>query len=580
MLRGIDQDSWDQSGLTFAILPGGDPSLRFEIENGVLKLKDGVALDWDVQTSYSITVTVTDTFGATCDQVFTINVTDQGDPPNNNPDSLTFATGRTTANVLENRPGATVGFLLASDPDQNDFGQLTYELISDPDNLFVLSGTELKLQGGKSLDIAVPSHSATVRVWDAHGGFRDQVFTINSIPEGSANQPPVISVSGQLSWTINDIATVAPFKFLGFSDAEDDATTPPTPITVIVNFNGANGTFQNFPSQTDFPNITYTSTAGYLVVSGTNSDVTAFLRTVKFNPENHTPDQGNFLTDFRVTVIDSNDAMSEQHVTVDATSTGIATDNVAPTITVDPNGGQVAWQTTDILPVNPFKSLTFADTEDGASNPPGLLSVIVTFAGSQGNFLPLAASDIPAGVTLIYTEGANVLRVLGATEQQLNDIMHKLQFDPKDRPDQVDAPAQRTTFDIELIDSQGDSTSAVVTVDATAANLGPNGITLVGGNVREDTGINQSVGDLHAVDPNGDAIDHYVVKNSAGGRFSVQKDANNVWHLIVTGALDYDTPGGDLNSTQSRGWREGHSLVRGEDRGRRFPRPQGCRGNR
>ena len=548
VLRGIDQDSWDQSGLTFAILPGGDPSLRFEIENGVLKLKDGVALDWDVQTSYSITVTVTDTFGATCDQVFTINVTDQGDPPNNNPDSLTFATGRTTANVLENRPGATVGFLLANDPDQNDFGQLTYELISDPDNLFVLSGTELKLQGGKSLDIAVPSHTATVRVWDAHGGFHDQVFTINSIPEGSANQPPLISVSGQLSWSINDIVTVAPFKFLGFSDAEDDATTPPTPVTVIVNFHGANGIFQNFPSQTDFPNVTYTSTSGYLVVSGTNADVTAFLRAVKFNPTNHTPDQGNFLTDFRVTVIDSNDAMSEQHVTVDATSTGIATDNVAPTITVDPNGGQAAWQTTDILPVKPFKDLNFADPEDGASNPLGLLSVSVTFTGSQGNFLPLAAGDIPTGVTFVYTEGGNVLRVVGATQQQLNDIMHKLQFDPTNRPLEVDAPAQRTTFDIELINSQGDSTSAVVTVDASAANLGPNGITLVGGNVPEDTGINQSVGDLHAVDPNGDAIDHYVVKNSSGGRFSVQKDANNVWQLIVTGALDYDTPGGDLQS--------------------------------
>ena len=89
MLEGHDPDR--RSGLTYALAPNGDPSGRFEVVNGVLKLIDGVSLDYETATSYTVTVRVSDGHGGFKDQAFTINVQNvEVEPANQNPDSLTF----------------------------------------------------------------------------------------------------------------------------------------------------------------------------------------------------------------------------------------------------------------------------------------------------------------------------------------------------------------------------------------------------------------------------------------------------------------------------------------------------------
>ena len=71
-LTGFDTNSGD--AVTVALALDGDPSGRFEVVNGVLKLKDGVSLDYETATSYEVGVRVSDGHGGLKDGIFTIFV--------------------------------------------------------------------------------------------------------------------------------------------------------------------------------------------------------------------------------------------------------------------------------------------------------------------------------------------------------------------------------------------------------------------------------------------------------------------------------------------------------------------------
>lgn len=73
------------------------------------------------------------------------------------------------------RVGSSVGTLDGDDPDDDS---LTYSLVSNPNNMFSISGTRLILN--KALDFeTATSHTIQVMAKDAYGGQKIQTFTIN-----------------------------------------------------------------------------------------------------------------------------------------------------------------------------------------------------------------------------------------------------------------------------------------------------------------------------------------------------------------------------------------------------------------
>ncbi len=118
----------------------GTDAASFEVVNGQLKLKDGIAANYEVQNSYSVTVTATDSGGLTTTQSFTVTINDINDAPT---DIEISRTG-----LMDNTDGAEVGTLTTTDEDAVDSHTYT---VSD-DRFEVTSTGLLKLKTGQSID--------------------------------------------------------------------------------------------------------------------------------------------------------------------------------------------------------------------------------------------------------------------------------------------------------------------------------------------------------------------------------------------------------------------------------------------
>ncbi|MEL7252910.1 MAG: PA14 domain-containing protein [Pseudomonadota bacterium] len=139
---------------------------RFEVVNGELRLREGVALDHEDAASVQVEVTVTDSGGATLTESFTIEVTDVNEGPSD------VALSDTT--VAENAVGAVVGTISVVDPDAGD----THSFEVSDDRFEVANG-ELRLRDGVALD---HEEAATIEVevtaTDSGGAILTESFTI------------------------------------------------------------------------------------------------------------------------------------------------------------------------------------------------------------------------------------------------------------------------------------------------------------------------------------------------------------------------------------------------------------------
>jgi VCBS repeat-containing protein len=208
---------------------------RFEVVNGSLKLKAGVALDYETASTIKVTVTATDSGNLSKTEAFTITVHDQNEAPT----ALTV----TPAAVNENDAGAPVASFSISDPDSvaSGFATYTYKVLADDgtvDARFTVddaTGT-IKLADGVALDFENPGDlslhlQATNTQNSAHGVTHD--FTVNlqnlndvapvfsSGATGSVNEnAPTSTVIYQVAATDQDGTAFGDVTFsLGGADA-------------------------------------------------------------------------------------------------------------------------------------------------------------------------------------------------------------------------------------------------------------------------------------------------------------------------------------------------------------------------
>ncbi|MEE2816985.1 MAG: PA14 domain-containing protein, partial [Pseudomonadota bacterium] len=157
---------------------------RFEVVDGQLQLKDGVALNHEVEDQITIDITVTDSQGAEYIETFTVEVTDTNDA----------VTGMDLSGtqVSENAGGAVVGTLSAQDEDAED----THSYSVSDDRFEVVDG-QLQLKDGVALNHEVEDQiDVQVTVTDAAGTSHTEGFTVEVTDENEG--PSGLSLSSEV----------------------------------------------------------------------------------------------------------------------------------------------------------------------------------------------------------------------------------------------------------------------------------------------------------------------------------------------------------------------------------------------
>ncbi len=177
---------------------------RFEVKDGVLKLKDGQSLDYEAEPFVNLSVTATDSHGASASQDFTVNVWDVNEAPTGiEPGGFT---------VVENAPGGTLlATLDAVDPDTGDTHG--YEVQGDYADGIEVRGNQLFLKDGAQIDYEQGAeYDIPVKVTDSAGNSHVETITaaikdVNEAPQGESipdqkagpDQPLDLNVSGYFS---------------------------------------------------------------------------------------------------------------------------------------------------------------------------------------------------------------------------------------------------------------------------------------------------------------------------------------------------------------------------------------------
>ena len=138
-LSDTDPDAGETATFTLTDDAGG----RFAISGSNLVVANGALLNFESNTSHSVTVRVTDSGGSTFDKIFAIGVTNANEAPTN--------IALSNASVAENSAnGTVVGALSDTDPDAGDTAAFT--LVDDAGGRFGISGSNLVVADGSLLD--------------------------------------------------------------------------------------------------------------------------------------------------------------------------------------------------------------------------------------------------------------------------------------------------------------------------------------------------------------------------------------------------------------------------------------------
>jgi hypothetical protein len=148
---------------------------RFVVSGSQIFLAEGISLNFEAESTVTLTITATDAGELSISRDVTLQVVDVNEAPT--------AIEVDVMGVSENSAGALVGTLDIVDPDQNDTHTITLS-----DDRFVVEGNQLFLKSGVSLNYeASPQVPLTITATDAGGLWTTrtinvQVLDVNEAP--------------------------------------------------------------------------------------------------------------------------------------------------------------------------------------------------------------------------------------------------------------------------------------------------------------------------------------------------------------------------------------------------------------
>ena len=282
---------------------GGTDAAAFRINSTNGRLKTRTALDYETKTSYTVTITVSDSELTDTIDV-TINVTDVDE--NRAP---AFTDGSTTTrSVAENTgSGEDIGTAVAAtDPDDDT---LTYTLSGTDAASFSIVSTSGQLQTNAALDYETKSsYSVTVSVSDSNGG-SDSISVNVNVTDVDENRAPVFTEGDSTTRSIdeNTASGVNIGSAVSATDPDDDTLTYTVSGTDAASFSivSTSGQLQTNAA------LNYESKSSYSVtveVSDGNGGSDSIPVTISVTDVNEAP---SFATDTATRSIAENTASGE-----------------------------------------------------------------------------------------------------------------------------------------------------------------------------------------------------------------------------------------------------------------------------
>ncbi|WP_315981328.1 cadherin repeat domain-containing protein [Aliamphritea spongicola] len=167
---------------------------RFEVVNGVLKLKSDQALSYEEDPSVTLTVTVTDEGGLSDQQTLSFGVMTEEHITGVSPVDNVTDTNSADNSVDENSAlGTTVGITAQANPGTST--EVTYALTDDAEGRFAIDAQTGEVTVAGELDYeAASSHTISVLATGNNGTSSEENFTI---AVNDVNEAPTLLVNGQ-----------------------------------------------------------------------------------------------------------------------------------------------------------------------------------------------------------------------------------------------------------------------------------------------------------------------------------------------------------------------------------------------
>ena len=165
-LSGVDPDAGDT--FTYALM--SDANGRFKIVDNQLQVANSTLLNYEVNSSHTITVQVTDAGGLSYQKNFTITVNNVNEQPT--------AISLDNAKVpQQSSTGTVIGTLTTTDPDLGD--TFTYFLVDNVGGRFKIVGSQLQVADGTLL-VGGTTYTVQIKSTDAGGLSVTATFTISA----------------------------------------------------------------------------------------------------------------------------------------------------------------------------------------------------------------------------------------------------------------------------------------------------------------------------------------------------------------------------------------------------------------